>query len=101
MHFLRTKLALGAMAADSFGPFGSPFDLDFDFDFDFPKNPCEWVGATCDPFGRNFCNGTLDAPVALPCGPKGTIGVACCWHEGATNVWYEQWKEWLDKHRRH
>ncbi|KAM0516924.1 hypothetical protein ACHAPE_005035 [Trichoderma viride] len=46
----------------------------------FPQNPCEWVGGTCDAITRDFCGGTYDAQIQLPCGPRGTVGVGCCWH---------------------
>ncbi|KAL7947479.1 hypothetical protein V8C42DRAFT_317906 [Trichoderma barbatum] len=82
----------GAMAAESFGP---PFDLDINFDF--PNNPCEWVGASCDPIGLGFCSGLKDATVNLPCGPGGIVGVGCCWHEGSQKVWFDQWREWFDR----
>ncbi|KAK1238968.1 hypothetical protein MKX08_006029 [Trichoderma sp. CBMAI-0020] len=45
-----------------------------------PENPCEWVGGTCDAISLGFCNGINDARVELPCGPRGTVGVGCCWH---------------------
>ncbi|KAK0761649.1 hypothetical protein N5P37_005701 [Trichoderma harzianum] len=46
----------------------------------YPGNPCERVGAKCDPVVQNFCQGKFDATVELPCGPHGFVGVGCCWH---------------------
>jgi hypothetical protein len=46
----------------------------------WPGNPCEKVGATCDPIVADFCSGDYDTNVELPCGPKGIVGVGCCWH---------------------
>ncbi|KFH44446.1 hypothetical protein ACRE_047590 [Hapsidospora chrysogenum ATCC 11550] len=46
----------------------------------WPGNPCETVGASCDPIIESFCAGPNDAAVNLPCGPNGMVGVGCCWH---------------------
>ncbi|KAK4061573.1 uncharacterized protein Triagg1_10282 [Trichoderma aggressivum f. europaeum] len=98
----------GAMANNNFGPFGffGPwFDGDFDIDdladFRFPENPCEFVGGTCEATTLGFCSGRGDFSVDLPCGGRGIIGVGCCWHRDTSNAWFEQWKEWLERHRRH
>lgn len=51
----------------------------------WPENPCEKVGATCDPIVADFCSGDYDTEVSLPCGPKGIVGVGCCWHAPPPN----------------
>ncbi|KAL5094004.1 hypothetical protein Trisim1_009474 [Trichoderma cf. simile WF8] len=98
----------GVMAESNFGPFGffGPwFDGDFDIDdlanFRFPENPCEFIGGTCEATTLGFCSGRGDFSVDLPCGGRGIIGVGCCWHRDTSNLWFEQWKEWLERHRRH
>ncbi|KAL7906397.1 hypothetical protein GGI35DRAFT_482560 [Trichoderma velutinum] len=112
----------GAMANKSYGPwgwfgpwFGHGFDIEdlknldltkldltgldltgLDLkDLKLPENPCEFVGGTCE--ATSLCTGKGDISVALPCGPTGTVGVGCCWHEATTSVWFEQWKEWIEK----
>ena len=46
------------------------------------NNPCERVGATCDPLGATFCRGTFDVAITgLPCRAAiGTPVTGCCWH---------------------
>ncbi|KAI8099185.1 uncharacterized protein BX664DRAFT_320606 [Halteromyces radiatus] len=46
----------------------------------YPGNPCEKVSASCDPIIPGFCSDRYDVPVNLPCGPRGYVGVGCCWH---------------------
>ncbi|KAF4580352.1 hypothetical protein GQ602_002080 [Ophiocordyceps camponoti-floridani] len=52
----------------------------------YPGNPCEKTGASCDPVIRDFCSGKQDAKVNLPCGPRGYVGVSCCWHGNKVEV---------------
>ncbi|KKP06358.1 hypothetical protein THAR02_01506 [Trichoderma harzianum] len=94
----------GVMANKNFGPFGffGPWfdgDLTIDdlADFQFPENPCEFIGGTCEiATSLTFCAGRGDFSVDLPCG----VGLGCCWHQDTSNVWFEQWKEWLELHSR-
>ncbi|KAL7793690.1 hypothetical protein V8C37DRAFT_377905 [Trichoderma ceciliae] len=51
----------------------------------WPENPCEKVGASCDPIVPGFCDGQYDSAVELPCGPRGIVGVGCCWHAPPPN----------------
>ncbi len=51
----------------------------------WPGNPCEKVGASCDPIVADFCSSEYDTNVELPCGPKGIVGIGCCWHAPPPN----------------